>query len=89
MASTDAYVGAWSPALHTIADYERCVYNADPAVKHVRIRGAQNDPRMPAGVVEVRVKGRFWRPLPEQVRRRVHRALALRNPWGVELRMRY
>lgn len=89
MADTATYAATLSPALRTIEDYERCAREASPAVRHVRVRGAANDPRMPAGVVEVRVKGRFWRPLPEHERRRVHRAIVARNQVMVELRMRW
>jgi hypothetical protein len=77
----------WNPwrALNTVADYEECALGAHAAVRHVRVRAAANDERMPAGEVEVRVRGRWRRRLPDDVVRVVHRELAMHNPVGVAL----
>lgn len=86
--SLDAYEKAMSPAIRTIAEYEQCAREAGSFVKHVRVRGAQNDPRKPAGLVEVRVLGRWRRRLsPAQVDV-VRRALAVRQIVGVTLNVR-
>jgi hypothetical protein len=77
----------WNPwrSLWTVEEYEQCALGAHAAVRHVRVRAAANDERMPAGEVEVRVRGRWRRRLPDDVVRAVRSELAMHNPVGVAL----
>jgi hypothetical protein len=79
-------------ALHTVEDYERAARAATPAVRAVTVRAAANDPKMKAGVVELRPRGRgigpFRRRLSKRDEQRVRAAVAERNPIGVELRLK-
>ncbi|MGH2901381.1 MAG: hypothetical protein ACRDMZ_22075, partial [Solirubrobacteraceae bacterium] len=87
-------VKPWGPmgwntwaALHSISDYERCAAGASPAVKHVYVRAAANDERMPLGEVEVRAQGAFGRRLSEEDLAAVRRALVAHKPISVALRV--
>lgn len=74
-------------SLLTLADYEACARGASPEVRHVWVRARANDPEMPAGVVEIRVRGRWRRRLSPGELGRVREALVAHNPIGVELRV--
>jgi hypothetical protein len=76
-------------ALQTVTDYEEAALAASQAVRAVRVRARANDPSMPAGKVEVTVRGWGWwifrRELSAAERGKVRAALAARSPVGVAL----
>lgn len=74
--------------LVSLADYEGCARGASPEVRHVWVRARVNDPKMPLGVVEVRVRGAWRRRLSPRELGRVREALVANNPINVELRVK-
>jgi len=75
-------------ALRSVADFEECARAAAPVGSRVRVRAAANDPKMPLGAVEVRVRGPWRRRLTKAERGRVHAALVEHAPVMLKLEVK-